>query len=48
VIDQGELSDVTRLFSGGQPNVKSYRRPRSYHQFSVLDIPGLDVEVENV
>jgi hypothetical protein len=48
VVDQGELSDVTRFFSGGHPKIKKYRRRPLFHHFSVLDIPGLDVDVENV
>jgi len=46
VVDQGELSDVTRFFSGGQPKIKHFRRRRFFHHFSVLDIPGLDVDVD--
>ena len=57
VTDQGELSDVTRMFSGGNNGKhKGWNKGKAKgkgHKYGMIDIPGLDprdldVEVEDV
>ena len=55
VVDQGELSDVTRMFSGNngkhKGQLKNKPNGKANGRFGMLDIPGLapiDVDTDEV